>query len=146
MNSKTRYVFDTNVIISALLFNDSIPGQTFFHTLDYGTILMSQSLAEELNDVLGREKFNRYITLEEREQFLECLTRESELVEITDTVRVCRDAKDNQILELAVSGDAMFVVTGDNDLLALNPFRGIQIVTPSQLLELIGKRSNIGKA
>lgn len=141
MNSETRYVFDTNVIISALLFNDSIPWKAFFHALDKGMVLLSQSLAEELNDVLGREKFNRYVTLEEREQFLEGLIRESELVEIIDIVQVCRDPKDDQILELAVNGNAAFVVTGDKDLLVLNPFHGVKIVTPSQLLELIGERS-----
>lgn len=140
MNHKMRYVFDTNVIISALLFNNSIPGQAFFHALDDGIILMSQSLAEELADVLGREKFNRYVTLEERERFLEGLIGESELVEITDTVRACRDPKDDQILELAINGNAVFIVTGDGDLLVLNPFRGIQIVKPSQLLELIDKQ------
>ena len=140
MNHKTRYVFDTNVIISALLFNNSIPGQAFFHALDDGIILMSQSLAEELADVLGREKFNRYVTLEERERFLKGLIGESELVGITDTVRACRDPKDDQILELAINGNAAFIVTGDDDLLVLNPFRGIQIVTPSQLLELIDKQ------
>lgn len=137
MNHKTRYVFDTNVIISALLFNNSIPGQAFFHALDDGIILMSQSLAEELDDVLGRKKFNRYVKLEERERFLESLIGESELVEIIDTVCVCRDPKDDRILELAVNGNARFIVTGDKDLLILEPFRGVQIVTPLQLLELI---------
>ena len=63
MNSETRYVFDTNVVISAPLFNDSVPGQAFIQSLDRGIILLSQSLADELNDVLGREKFNRYITM-----------------------------------------------------------------------------------
>ncbi len=139
MNHKTRYVFDTNVIISALLFNNSIPGQAFSRVLDDGIILVSQSLAEELGDVLAREKFNRYITLEARERFLDGLIRQSELVEITDTVRACRDAKNDRILELAVNGDAAFIVTGDDDLLVLNLFRGIHIVTPSQLLELIDK-------
>jgi uncharacterized protein len=140
MNHKTRYAFDTNVIISALLFNNSIPGQTFFHALGNGIILMSQSLAEELDDVLARAKFNRYVTLEERERFLEGLILQSELVEITDTVRVCREPKDDRILELAVNGTAAFIVTGDDDLLVLNPFRGIQVVTPSQLLELINRQ------
>jgi uncharacterized protein len=129
-----RYVFDTNVIISALLFNDSIPGQAFFRTLDHGILLMSQHLAEELDDVLIRKKFDRYVTLEERERFLEGLIRESELVKIIDSVCACRDPKDDRILELAVNGNAAFIVTGDNDLLVLNPFRGIQIITPSQLL------------
>ena len=83
MNSEKRYVFDTNVIISALLFNTSVPGQAFCRSLDNGTILVSQSLIDELNDVLGRDKFNRYVTIEERENFLEALVRESELVEIS---------------------------------------------------------------
>lgn len=64
---------------------------------------------------------------------------------ITVTVKVCRDPRDDRILELAVSGDATFVVTGDSDLLVLNSFRGVQIVTPSQLLGLITKQSHIGE-
>jgi putative PIN family toxin of toxin-antitoxin system len=136
MNSDTRYVFDTNVIISALLFNSSVPGQAFTRSLDNGTILISQSLVEELNDVLGRDKFNRYVTRKERESFLESLIRESELVEITEAVQACRDPEDDRILELAVNGSASFVVTGDDDLLVLNPFRTIQIVRPARLLVL----------
>jgi putative PIN family toxin of toxin-antitoxin system len=139
MNTKLRYVFDTNVIVSALLFSDSVPGQAFFHALDCGMILMSHSLAEELSDVLGREKFSRYVTLEERECFLGSLIRGSELVEIVDTVQVCRDPKDNRILELALNGNAAFVVTGDSDLLVLNSYGGAQIVTSSQFLGLVGR-------
>lgn len=84
MSHKTRYVLDTNVIIGALLFNHSTPGQAFFHALDDGIILMSPSLTEELSDVLSREKFKRYVTRKERDRFLEGLIGESELVETTD--------------------------------------------------------------
>ena len=141
MNSVKRYVFDTNIIVSALLFNKSLPGQTFTRSLDDGTILISQALIEELKDVLGRDKFNRYVTLEERETFLESLVRESELVEITEKVQASRDPKDDQILELAVSGNASFVVTGDDDLLILNPFRDIPIVTAAALLQNLNATS-----
>ncbi len=141
MKSDTRYVFDTNVIISALLFNTSVPGQAFTRSLEHGTILISQSLVEELNDVLGRDKFNGYVTHDERERFLESLIRESNLVEITESVQACRDPKDDRILESALSGNASHVVTGDNDLLVLNPFRGVQVVTPAKLLELLDERS-----
>ena len=137
MNSDARYVFDTNAIISALLFTTSVPGQAFTRSLDNGTVLISQPLVEELNDVLGRDKFNRYVKREERERFIDALVRELELVEITEVVQGCRDPKDDQILELAVNGNASWVVTGDNDLLVLNPFRGIQIVSPARLLELL---------
>ena len=137
MNSDARYVFDTNAIISALLFTTSVTGQAFTRSLDNGTVLISQPLVEELNDVLGRDKFNRYVKREERERFIDALVRELELVEITEVVQGCRDPKDDQILELAVNGNASWVVTGDNDLLVLNPFRGIQIVSPARLLELL---------
>ena len=137
MNSDARYVFDTNAIISALLFTTSVLGQAFTRSLDNGTVLISQPLVEELNDVLGRDKFNRYVKREERDRFIDALVRELELVEITEVVQGCRDPKDDQILELAVNGNASWVVTGDNDLLVLNPFRGIQIVSPARLLELL---------
>ena len=142
MNADSRFVFDTNVMISALLFNTSVPGQVFNRSREDGMILISQSLVEELNDALGRDKFDHYVTREERETFLETLITESELVEITESVQACRDPKDDRILELAVSGDASFVVTGDSDLLVLNPFRSIQIVTPARLLEHFRERSS----
>ena len=127
----TRVVFDTNVIISAMLFSDSVPGRAFLGVLDSGTILMSRSLARELTEVLDRDKFNRYVSREQLDRFLAFLIRESDTIEITESLRVCRDHKDNRILELAVDGNADFIVTGDADLLVLNPFRGIRILTPA---------------
>lgn len=139
MSSDTRYVFDTNVIVSAVLFNTSVPGQAFIRSLDDGMILISRSLIEELDNVLRRDKFDRYVTAEERERFLETLIRESKLVETTESIQACRDPKDDRVLELAINGSASFIVTGDSDLLVLNPFRSVQIVTPAKLLELFDK-------
>ena len=62
----TRVVFDTNVIVSAVLFNNSVPGQVFIRALDHGTILVSEALARELADVLDRDKFDRYVSHEDR--------------------------------------------------------------------------------
>ena len=132
----TRFVFDTNVIVSALLFNDSVPGQAFIRALNHGMILVSGALMGELSRVLGRDRFDRYVTREERDEFLESLIRESNLIEITEAVQVCRDPKDDQVLELAVNGNATYIVTGDADLLVLNPFRGVEIVTPAEFLKL----------
>ena len=133
----TRIVFDTNVTISALLFTDSVPGRAFIRALDHGTILVSAALVGELSRVLGRGRFDRYVTREERDGFLESLIRESNLIEITETVQVCRDPRDDQVLELAVNGGASCIVTGDADLLVLNPFRGIEIITPAVFLKSI---------
>ena len=132
----TRFVFDTNVIISAVLFNNSVPGQAFIRALDHGRILVSKALVGELSRVLGRGRFDRYVTREERDAFLSSLIQESSLIEISQAVQVCRDPEDDQILELAVNGNATYIVTGDADLLVLNPFRGIEIVTPAEFLKL----------
>ena len=64
------------------------------------------------------------------------LIGDAEIVDITESVQVCRDPKDGRILELAVNGDADYIVTGDSDLLVLNPFRGIEILRPSDFVEL----------
>ena len=130
----TRFVFDTNVVISAVLFNNSVPGQAFIRALNHGRILVSKALVGELSRVLGRDRFDRYVTREERDAFLSSLIRESSLIEISQAVQVCRDPEDDQILELAVNGSATYIVTGDTDLLVLNPFRGIEIVTPAEFL------------
>jgi putative PIN family toxin of toxin-antitoxin system len=55
----------------------------------------------------------------------------AELVTVRERIAVCRDPKDNKFLELAINGRADLIVSGDIDLLALDPFRGIPIVTPA---------------
>jgi putative PIN family toxin of toxin-antitoxin system len=65
-----------------------------------------------------------------RLEFLAALIRQAQLVEITAAIADCRDPKDNKFLELAVSGQASHILTGDADLLALHPFRGLSILTP----------------
>ena len=57
------------------------------------------------------------------------------MIEINKTIVVCRDPKDDKLLELAVCGDADFLVTGDKDLLVLNPFRGVEIITPREFFD-----------
>ena len=132
----TRCVFDTNILVSALLFRASVPGRAFEWALDKSVILVSEPLVDELEHVLDRAKFDQYVSREIREAFLVSLIRESRLVEIVEAVQACRDADDDKILELAVNGHAEFIVTGDADLLILNPFRGVRIVTPAEFLEL----------
>ena len=115
----TRIVFDANVIISALLFDGSVPNQAFIWGLHHGTVLISGALVRELRRVLDRNRFDRYVSSEERYEFLENLILRSELVEITESIHACRDPKDDQILELAVNGNAAYIVTGDVDLLVM---------------------------
>lgn len=132
----TRCAFDTNVIVSALLFNDSMPGRALIWVLDRGTLLISDDTAEELQDVLSRPRFDRYISRDERDEFLNDLISASELVEIIERVRICRDPKDDKILELAINGNAGYIITGDEDLLTMNPFRGIEIIRPAEFVRI----------
>ena len=95
---------------------------------------MSVPLLLELAEVLGRDKLSKYLTEDERRRFLVSLLKETKLVDITEQIVACRDPKDDKLLELAVCGRADCIVTGDADLLALNPFRGIPILTPAEFL------------
>jgi putative PIN family toxin of toxin-antitoxin system len=133
-----RCVFDTNVIVSAALLAGSIPRQAFDKALDEGAILLSTPVLLELAEVLSRRKLNKYVLEEERMRFLVALLKETELIAVTETVTDCRDAKDNKFLELAISGKADYIVSGDNDLLVLNPFRGIPVLTPREFLNQAG--------
>jgi len=129
-----RCVFDTNVLVSALLLTDSKPRHALELALKNGRVLLSFATLAELYEVLGRKKFLRYIDEEDIRSFLAALTREAEWVEVDVRIAACRDPKDDKFLELAVSGHATHIVTGDSDLLALNPFRGIEILPPHRFL------------
>ena len=135
MTSDRRFVLDTNVIVSALLFKGSTARQAFDKALVDGELLLSVDTLYELNDVLRRPKFNKYVSEEDRLQFLAALVREAAFVEVTMTITACRDPMDNKFLELAVSGNAESIISGDDDLLSMHPFRGISIRNPRGFLE-----------
>ena len=130
MTSNVRVVMDTNVVVSAALLPRSMPRQAFDRALQHGTLLMSSATVAELNDVLRRPRFDPYVHEDERLEFLATLVREAELVEVTEVVTDCHDTTDNKFLELALDGHATHIISGDDDLLVLHPFRGISILTP----------------
>ena len=128
------FVVDNNILVSALLVKNSIPFQVIQKIEELGIILYSEATLLELNQVLNRKKFAKYFTLEEKQVFLVKLIEKSELIEIEEVITACRDPKDDKFLELAVSGKADFMITGDRDLLVLNPFRNIEIITANEFL------------
>lgn len=134
-NKPGRFVCDTNVIIRAILSRESVHRQVLIKLQREGGLLVSAPLVEELNDVFHREKFNRYVPLEGRLRFLVALLKNAEEVAITEAIAVCRDPKDDKILELAVNGGASCIISSDQDLLSLSPFQNIPIYTPVEFLE-----------
>lgn len=136
MTNELRTVLDTGVVISATLLAQSVPRQAFDAAKTHGRLLASDDTISELEAVFRRTKFNKYIPEALRLEFLAALVREAELIEITERIQACRDPKDDMFLELAVSGRATHVISGDGDLLALHPFRGIPVVSPRGFLDL----------
>ena len=132
-----RFVFDTNALISAALCDDSTSRRAFDHAMDRGTILLSLPALTELKEVLTRDKFRVYVTEDEVRQFLAVFAGASQWVQIDVHIEECRDPSDNKFLELAVSGRATHIITGDHDLLTLNPFRGMPVLTPGEFLRQV---------
>ncbi len=130
-----RCVFDTNVLVSALLLPDSKPHQTLDAALKRGKVLLSFAVLAELYEVLSRTKFRRYVDEEDVRTFLAALTREAQWIDVDVQIAACRDPKDDKFLELAVCGNATHIISGDSDLLVLHPFQGIPILTPHTFLE-----------
>jgi len=133
--TKVRFVLDTNLLLSAALFRTSLARKVFDAVISSDSeIILSQSVLEEVTDVFNRSRFDRYVPIEMRNQFLADFLELVEMVEITKTIVECRDPKDNKFLELAISGYANYILTNDKDLLVLNPYENVTIVTPLDFL------------
>jgi putative PIN family toxin of toxin-antitoxin system len=130
-----RFVADTNVLISRLVFRNSVSAQAVRLATAAGDLLVSMETLEELESVLFRPKFDKYIPLSKRLAFYESLRLTAEFIESVAPVSACRDPKDDKFLALAITGKADYILTGDQDLLVLHPFRGIDILNPRQYLD-----------
>ncbi len=135
MTSNAAFVLDTNSVISALLLPTSLSRQAFDHAFALGTILASTTTLDEVDSVLRRPKFDRYIHVDERLRFLSSYIQSVTVIEISVTITDCRDVKDNKFLELAVSGSATCIISGDRDLSDLSPYRNIPILSARAFLD-----------
>jgi putative PIN family toxin of toxin-antitoxin system len=128
-----RVVVDTNVFVSAALKEKSQPGMAVHLVAESGVLLKSTVTERELFVTLARPRLAPLIPRRFRDWLSELLAA-AELVTITERITACRDPKDDKFLEAAVNGRADLIVSGDADLLALNPFRGISIVTSADFV------------
>jgi uncharacterized protein len=135
MPESERMVLDTNVVVSGLLFQDGSPKHAMLKAQE-GQVLASDATLQELVEVMGRSRFDRYLERNLRQQLVAEYLNACEAVAILYPVHACRDPKDDKFLEVAVHGRADAIVTGDSDLLDLHPFRGIAILTPVDYLNL----------
>lgn len=132
---KIRVVLDTNVLVSATLFPESIPRQALRKAYGDCEVVFSEETIAELNTVLLRDKFNRFMSVNERTRLGRAFVDAAKVVDDIVALQACRDAGDDRFLALAVAAGARYLVTGDADLLALVPFRDLAIVTPAEFLK-----------
>lgn len=135
-----RAVVDTNILIRALIKPQGTVGPVLVRLRDGDyTLLYAEPLLDELLAKLAlpriRDKY--HLSNEDVETVLALILLRGELAVPQRRITACRDPKDNVVLEVAVAGEADYIVTGDNDLLILHPFEGIPIVGPAEFLKAL---------
>ena len=136
--SKPVAVVDTNVFISALLGGPSSSAIYAAFRDSQFTLATSEPLLEELTDVLTRPRLGALIAAGKAKRLITLIRLEATLVPPPKKrVTACRDPKDNMVLECALAARADCVVTRDEDLLTLSPFRRIALLEPSAFLKTL---------
>lgn len=115
-----------------------MPSRAVRHAIRADLLLASTVTLSELARTLERPKFDRYVSLAARREFVAFIHMASRIVEIDRSIRACRDPADDKFLDVAINGGADLIVTGDSDLLVLHPFEGVEIITPAAYLARTG--------
>lgn len=136
---KQRVVVDTSTLVSAAFRTDSKPRLALRIAIEHFELCLSDELLAELKMVLSRPQFAKYAPAEALEAFIESVRREGQMfsmsaADVKNVKPSCRDPEDNHILALALAASADIVVSSDQDLVVLHPWRGISILTPAQFL------------
>ena len=140
MSLVERVVLDTSTLVGAILLPRSVPRQAFMQALARATLCASPATLAELERVLLRKKFDRYLDRDSRLDFFQRYRNQVLLFPVTEAAesalpQACRDPRDNKFLALAAHCSADVLVSSDDDLLALNPWQDIPILTPAQFLK-----------
>lgn len=138
--ARERIVFDTNVLIGGALSTTSTPARALEAATAAADVLASTATLRELTEKLLSARFDAYVSRPQRETLFMRLAPLVEIVAILQSFQASRDPKDDKFLDVAVNGRADVIVTGDGDLLALHPFRGIAILTPAAYLDRQAQR------
>lgn len=129
-----RVILDTNLWISFLI------GRKLNILLDFLEdpaleLVSTPLLRDEILEVAKRDKFQKYFTEENINRLAAWMDEAMVMVEIGDIPPRCRDPKDDYLLELAVQSKAIYLVSGDNDLLSIGEIEGCRIMTFAQFVE-----------
>ena len=127
-------VFDASALVGAALKVDSIPERALLRAEEVDVFALSRAVESEIIEVFSRQKFAQAIRHKRREFILEVLRTEAIWFEPAVRVADCRDPKDDKYLELALAAGAETIVSSDDDLLVLHPWRGVRILRPVDYL------------
>ena len=136
---RTKVIFDTNIWISYLI-GGQLGNITELLSSRKIELVLSEQLLTELTEVTSRKKFRRYFDEQKVNELFKLMDILGTNYEIAEYPNICRDPKDNFLLGLIRVSRADFLITGDQDLLELNPFEGTEIIEANQLLEKIADR------
>jgi len=132
-----RVVVDTGILVSGLIRPNETIGDVL-HALRDGRFIpiYSTPMMVEVTEVLSRPRIQTkyHIQPDDITALINLIRLRGELVIPKRAVTACRDPKDNKFLEAALAGKANAIVTGDDDLLVLHPFEGVNILHPAELL------------
>ena len=124
-----KVIFDTNVWISFLIGKK----MTFLKDLIVNErikIIIANQLLNEIQLVTKREKLAKYFPKSSVDDLINLLNQISENYTIKPKFKICRDTKDNFLIDLSNISKADYLITGDKDLLELNPFKKTKIISP----------------
>jgi len=133
-------VFDASTVISAALKVDSVPERALLRADEIDVFALSTPVDAEIAGVLNRPKFAEAIRADRRAFVLNVLRREAAWFAPTVRVIDCRDPKDDKYLELALAAGADTIVSSDDDLLVLHPWRGVRILRPAAYLAVVQEK------
>jgi putative PIN family toxin of toxin-antitoxin system len=135
-SKKLKIILDTNILVSFLINRDFEKLDDFILSGKI-TLIFSDELLDEFITVIRRPKFQRFFSSEDIEILLNFFLDHGLLINIVSDINLCRDHKDNFLLNLAVDGDANYLITGDKDLLELDIVGNTSIITMSEFLNRI---------
>ena len=134
-----RIVVDTNVIISGLFFGGN-PSKVLMAIVDSKVnALATKEIINEYINVIERMMANKTKSFELAT--LDTLFTSFELIDRKTVLELSRDPDDNKFIECAIDGNAMYIVSGDNDLLVLKQYNDIKIITVNDFCDIFNKNN-----
>lgn len=131
-----KFICDTNMLLSSLISKKSPPYQTVSYVIENGFLVFSVETFAELTEVINREKFDKYLSQQTRQTFIQKLRDNSLIYQVHQKLEICRDIKDNKFLDVAIVSNSNCLITGDDDLLSLEYIGNTLILTPRAFIDI----------